>query len=149
MAETLMEYFGNTIAAYLSSQTTEHHNRVTLEGIKSLFLHHLLQLRCNSHRVTSVLETGEAAADDGVVQSSHEATLGSAVFPTASLFNHSCWPNIIFRFTSILLCAHEVSATIMLYANFSYCSAFLSPHSLKLFYYIILYSLGTFVSISD
>ncbi|CAI8043940.1 SET and MYND domain-containing protein 4 [Geodia barretti] len=102
MAETMMECFGDTIKAYLNSKGTDPHDHSTPEvtsgGLRSLFLHHLLQLRCNSHRVTAVLEAGEVAGRGESVKSSHEATLGSAVFPTASLFNHSCWPNIIFRF---------------------------------------------------
>jgi hypothetical protein len=102
MAETMMECFGDTIKAYLNSKETDPHDHSTPEvtsgSLRSLFLHHLLQLRCNSHRLTAVLEAGEVAGRGESVRSSHEATLGSAVYPTASLFNHSCWPNIIFRF---------------------------------------------------
>ena len=66
------------------------------EGLRSLFLHHLLQLRFNSHRVTATVLEEEGGGGE-VVQSTHEAHVGSAIFPTASLFNHSCYPNIIFR----------------------------------------------------
>ena len=121
MAETLMDCFGDTIKAYLHSQAAEHHDHSVLEdtsgGLRDLFLHHLLQLRCNSHRVTAVLETGGLAERGEMVQTSHKVTLGSAVFPTASLFNHSCWPNIIFRSTTMqtLTNLSHVSSNVRLY----------------------------------
>ena len=106
MADQLMECFGDTVMGYLPAAATnrDHSHRSTAElasesGIRNLFLHHLLQLRFNSHRVTATVTEPASAGgrEDEVVQSSHESHIGSAVFLTASLFNHSCWPNIIFR----------------------------------------------------
>ena len=98
MAGTMVDCFGDTIKSYLHAEATDYGSG-TLESVdgslRSLFLHHLLQLRCNSHSVTDVLEAGGGGGE--VVQPSLEVYLGSAVFPTASLFNHSCWPNIFFR----------------------------------------------------
>ena len=34
------------------------------------------------------------------VESVREVRVGSVVLPTASLLNHSCWPNAIFRYTN-------------------------------------------------
>ena len=120
MVDTMMEIFGDAISEYVLNSTEEEerdlktavtaHSSLTLDresiasGLRSLFLHHLLQLRCNSHSVTAVeverKEEGERGGERGreVVQSTREVQLGSAVFPTASLFNHSCWPNVIFRY---------------------------------------------------
>lgn len=102
----MMEYFGTVIKQYLCAYTEGQLSQgCTCDethidaGLRSLFLHHLLQLRVNSHSVT-VVETEEV---EEVVQSSQEVQVGSAIFPTASLFNHSCWPNVIFRFTVQLL----------------------------------------------
>ena len=117
MVDTMMEIFGDAVSEYVLNSTEEEerdlktaHSSLTLDreriasGLRSLFLHHLLQLRCNSHSVTAVeverKEEGERGGGRGgeVVQSTREVQLGSAVFPTASLFNHSCWPNVIFRY---------------------------------------------------
>ena len=115
MADTLMDCFGGVIREYLHAHNGSHldwnssiHDDASTDlGLRALFLHHLLQLRCNSHTVRAVEETeveggGEGGREGGreggeVVQSTHEIQVGSAIFPTASLFNHSCWPNIIFR----------------------------------------------------
>lgn len=69
--------------------------------LRKLFHHHLLQLRCNSHFV-SVLTSERAqrsteVASSQSVETTTEMRLGSAIYPTASLMNHSCAPNAIFR----------------------------------------------------
>ena len=93
MADTLMECFGDVIMEYLTFDLSLSPDK---ECLRKIFLHHLLQLRCNSHSVTAVVEEGEGEGRD-VVQSSCEIQVGSVVFSTASLFNHSCVPNIFFR----------------------------------------------------
>ena len=117
MVDTMMEYFGTVIKQYLHSCTE---NQLSLQcrydeghidaGLRSLFLHHLLQLRVNSHSVTAVeMETEEVEERGRVVQVSREVQVGSAIFPTASLFNHSCWPNIIFRYTLLHIPYYSIS----------------------------------------
>ena len=107
MADTLMDCYGEVIKKYLHAHSSSHLNQDSSSthdstglGLRAMFLHHLLQLRCNSHNVAAVEETEEDDSREGedVVQSTHEIQLGSAIYPTASLFNHSCWPNIIFRY---------------------------------------------------
>ena len=68
---------------------------LTLTQLRDLFLHHLLQLRCNTHTISAVQEEGASGSES--VQTMSEVQLGSAVYPTASLMNHSCHPNAIFR----------------------------------------------------
>lgn len=105
MVDTMMEYFGTIIKQYLHAYTESQlsllcrYDEAHIDaGLRGLFLHHLLQLRVNSHSVTAV-ETEEVEERGRVVQVSQEVQVGSVIFPTASLFNHSCWPNIIFRYT--------------------------------------------------
>ena len=76
-------------------------------NLQQLYHHHLLQLRCNSHFVSMVMSDGSqdsahvastAAATVGEgVETITERKLGSVIYPTASLINHSCTPNAIFR----------------------------------------------------
>ena len=68
---------------------------LTLTQLRDLFLRHLLQLRCNTHTISAVQEEGASGSES--VQTMSEVQLGSAVYPTASLVNHSCHPNAIFR----------------------------------------------------
>lgn len=77
-----------------------------IEGLRRLFHHHLLQLRCNSHFVSTVMSvrtqesvytSSSTANTHGAIETTTEARLGSAIYPTASLMNHSCAPNAIFR----------------------------------------------------
>ena len=74
--------------------------------LRQLFRHHLLQLRCNSHFVSAVMsdrvqESADSAsltaATRGAVETTSERKLGTVIYTTASLMNHSCAPNAIFR----------------------------------------------------
>lgn len=107
MADMMIECFGDVIRTYILDTNQQHkdtlpslnhpdRNQRLESDLRNLFLHHLLQLRCNSHSITTVMKDSEEG--DDVVQASHEVQIGSVIFPTASLFNHSCWPNIIFRY---------------------------------------------------
>ncbi|XP_061659341.1 SET and MYND domain-containing protein 4 isoform X3 [Syngnathoides biaculeatus] len=58
-------------------------------------LRHLLQLRCNAQAVVMLEEQGSS---DAVVLSSQERRVATAIFPTLSLFNHSCRPNTSLTF---------------------------------------------------
>ena len=80
----------------LEESSTSSRNLVQL---RELFLHHLLQLRCNTHSISVVrVEEKEAKPNGGgLVQTTSEVQLGSAIYPSASLMNHSCLPNALFR----------------------------------------------------
>ncbi|XP_054610317.1 SET and MYND domain-containing protein 4 [Dunckerocampus dactyliophorus] len=63
----------------------------------SVALRHLLQLRCNGQAVITLQEQGPS---DALVQSSQEARIATAIFPTLSLLNHSCRPNTSLVFST-------------------------------------------------
>ncbi|XP_061606711.1 SET and MYND domain-containing protein 4 [Phyllopteryx taeniolatus] len=58
-------------------------------------LRHLLQLRCNAQAVVMLEDQG---LSDALVLSSQERRVATAIFPTLSLFNHSCRPNTSLMF---------------------------------------------------
>lgn len=126
MASELTERFGDSILSYLRAlRTTElkfsqalHTSNtanpsgggggeiaeaLSLSRLKEVFFHHLLQIRCNTHIVSTLTNSSlpppMAATEEAerVVQTS-EATLGNVIYPTASLMNHSCYPNVLFRY---------------------------------------------------
>ena len=137
MADTLNECFGSSITQYLSEKeeasAPAHSCTLTMQQmilkLREFFFHHLLQLRCNSHTVSVVeVEVGggragpvsgaekiqkkderEEVEEGGRVESTMELKLGSALYPTASHFNHSCWPNVFFR------CESNVQLGVMLF----------------------------------
>ena len=84
----------------------ESHRTDLRTRLRQLFRHHLLQLRCNSHFVSAVMsdivqESADTAsltaATRGAVETTSERKLGSVIYTTTSLMNHSCAPNVIFR----------------------------------------------------
>ena len=102
MAQHLVQLFGGVILCYLqgaeqqSVSAVKSHAApcVDTERLEKLFMHHLLQLRCNSHSVPA-MEGGEHHS--GNIESSSQLQLGSVIFQSASLLNHSCYPNAFFR----------------------------------------------------
>ena len=87
------------------SDGREEGNVLEASSLQMLFLHHLLQLRCNSHSVSEVVECGEGGEFlgsagvtlDGPIKSMRPVSFGTVLLPTASLMNHSCSPNAFFR----------------------------------------------------
>ena len=66
-----------------------------------LLYHHSQQMACNVHAITSITSTGIKVAEVGVakenVVSRQQKRIASAVYPTASLLNHACDPDVIVR----------------------------------------------------
>ena len=67
-----------------------------LDPFSELIKYHMLQFRVNAYAVESVTTIKGAGGEQ--VQELVEHQLGRALYLTGSLFNHSCDPNIVFRF---------------------------------------------------
>lgn len=59
-----------------------------------LLLHHLQQMPCNIHAVTAIVSVNEQAG----VWSKEQRRVAAAIYPTASLMNHACDPDVIVRY---------------------------------------------------
>ena len=79
--DLLLRYYG------LDSQSSD--------SLIQLLQYHMLQLRFNTNTVS--VNTLSAISDGRNVRDVIQQKLGSAVFLTASLFNHSCDANVFFR----------------------------------------------------
>ena len=64
--------------------------------IGGLLLRHIQQLVCNAHAITEVKVT--ELGEQTLVQETSQVRVATAIYPTASLMNHSCDPTIISRF---------------------------------------------------
>ncbi|KAK3103783.1 hypothetical protein FSP39_021868 [Pinctada imbricata] len=64
--------------------------------IGSLLLRHIQQLVCNAHAITKLQL--QDTVDQSVVESQSQVRVATAIYPTASLMNHSCDPTIISSF---------------------------------------------------
>ncbi|XP_023931505.1 SET and MYND domain-containing protein 4 [Lingula anatina] len=69
--------------------------------IGGLLLRHVLQLICNAHAITE-LQTSSLSTES-LVDSLSQVRIATAIYPTASLMNHSCDPTIISSFQNDIL----------------------------------------------
>lgn len=60
----------------------------------SMLLRHTLQLICNGHAVTGLRCENSANYD---VQIEEQIRIATGIFPSVSMLNHSCDPNVITR----------------------------------------------------
>ncbi len=103
MVERMTRCFGKYILRYTFPGWVDSSNEDQVILLKRLFLRHLLQLRCNSHAISEIsceLEESDGSGSDkgrGGIETVREMMIGSVILPTASLMNHSCSPNAIFR----------------------------------------------------
>ncbi|XP_067655261.1 SET and MYND domain-containing protein 4-like [Haliotis asinina] len=74
--------------------------------IGSFLLRHILQLVCNAHAITE-LQVSQVA-DSDLVDSKSQVRVATAIYPTASLMNHSCDPTIISSFQRDVLVVRSV-----------------------------------------
>lgn len=105
--QSLLEHLGSRAEAGQVSPTCPKHkgeslgdpvvasSMVSMETVRELLLHHALQLRCNAHAVTAVV--GGDRDSESPVHCVEQTKLGSALYVSASLLNHSCDPNTIVR----------------------------------------------------
>ena len=68
--------------------------------IGGLLLRHICQLVCNAHAITEIERT--QTSQTSLVDTSSQVRMATAIYPTASLMNHSCDPTIISRYCSLL-----------------------------------------------
>ena len=69
--------------------------------IGGLLLRHIQQLVCNAHAITEVQVT--PAGEGTLVEETSQVRVATAIYPTASLMNHSCDPTIISRHVLFLV----------------------------------------------
>lgn len=99
-AKNLIRCFGMSILSYILPSFDAMEHQSDLLALEELFFRHLLQLRCNSHAVSQVLGEEECYLKQhggGLVETVREVRIGSVLLRTASLVNHSCLPNAMFR----------------------------------------------------
>ena len=64
-------------------------------AVGGVLLRHVQQLVCNAHAITAVHTTQVSA--QYAVETQSQVRVATAIYPTASLMNHSCDPTIICR----------------------------------------------------
>ncbi|CAN8022595.1 unnamed protein product [Ixodes persulcatus] len=64
--------------------------------VGGLLLRHIQQLVCNAHAITSL--ESKTSQEDDVVMTTEQVRIATAIYPSASLMNHSCDPNIFSSF---------------------------------------------------
>ena len=67
---------------------------VTKEVMGCLLLHHMQQMPCNIHAVTAVVSTSQQSG----VATKEQRRIAAGIYPTASLMNHACDPDVIVRY---------------------------------------------------
>lgn len=83
-------------------------NTLTEEIVGSLLLRHQQQIPCNVHAITAIVSTSSSdeendddnfngVANNGQVMTREQRRIATAIYPTGSLINHACDPDIIVR----------------------------------------------------
>ncbi|XP_027053857.1 uncharacterized protein LOC113681001 [Pocillopora damicornis] len=76
-----------------------------------LLFHHSQQMACNVHAITAIVSTNGDKPRQQVV-SREQKRIGSAIYPTASLLNHACDPDVIVSFVDghlVVRATHNIS----------------------------------------
>ena len=69
---------------------------ITKEMMGCLLLHHMQQMPCNIHAITAVVSVSEKSRTG--VASKEQRRIAAGIYPTASLMNHACDPDVIVRY---------------------------------------------------
>lgn len=79
---------------------------LTFLYVSGILLRHMLQLICNGHAITRL-----QLADDGCQKlvTEYQCRVATAIYPSASMMNHSCDPNIINRYLNYQIFSFNVS----------------------------------------
>ncbi|XP_060860952.1 SET and MYND domain-containing protein 4-like isoform X1 [Metopolophium dirhodum] len=81
---------------YLQKKTDffEKHPNLVLDSVGNELLHHMTRLVCNGNAIsTHMLSDYDSGSRTSIIDES-QPRIGTAIFPTSSLLNHSCDPNI-------------------------------------------------------
>lgn len=79
------------LSEFVPEKWTEDLNLVYISGI---LLRHMLQLICNGHAITRL---NISDSESGNIVTEYQCRIATAIYPSASMMNHSCDPNIINR----------------------------------------------------
>ncbi|ESO83273.1 hypothetical protein LOTGIDRAFT_169490 [Lottia gigantea] len=103
---------GKTEACQSSSNKTSFCGVLTNEmlDIGGLLLRHIEQLVCNAHAITEVQCTD--TINDSMILDTSQVRIATAIYPTASLMNHSCDPTIISSFHGDTLIVKSVKKVL-------------------------------------
>lgn len=88
----LMNLYLKHHTTYFSSTNKNH---FTFKVMGGRILHHIAQMICNGHAVTKVDFTSTSTKKSTV--SEENQRIATAIYPSASMMNHSCDPNITNR----------------------------------------------------
>ncbi|XP_015377732.1 PREDICTED: SET and MYND domain-containing protein 4-like, partial [Diuraphis noxia] len=81
---------------YLKKKTNffQKHPNLRLDSVGNELLHHMTRLVCNGNAIsTHMLSDYDSGSFTSIIDES-QPRIGTAIFPTSSLLNHSCDPNI-------------------------------------------------------
>lgn len=84
---------------YLQKKTNffEEHPKLTKNSVGNELLLHMMRLVCNGNAIsTHIMSDNSLKASNTLIDES-QPRIGTAIFPTSSLLNHSCDPNIFSR----------------------------------------------------
>lgn len=86
---------------YFKSELSSGRKEDIVVEVCALLLRHITQLVCNAHAITK-LDSDQRTADHPIddmnkVVSESQQRIATAIYPSASMMNHSCDPNIINR----------------------------------------------------
>jgi hypothetical protein len=80
----------------LSADELLRDKKSTVCFVGGLILRHIAQLVCNGHAITKLDRTFPQNENQEVL-TERQVRVASAIYPSASMMNHSCDPNIINR----------------------------------------------------
>ncbi|CAB3991288.1 SET and MYND domain-containing 4-like, partial [Paramuricea clavata] len=100
--------YGEQSQTESANETTNGSNvAITEEIMGCVLLHHMQQMPCNIHAVTAIVSVNEQAG----VSSKEQRRIAAAIYPTASLMNHACDPDVIVSFigrTLVVRATHNI-----------------------------------------
>ena len=100
-AVTSLDTRSTNLVAFLQgepTQTSQHRKCQDMTqafAVGGVLLRHIQQLVCNAHAITALHAT--QVSEQHLVETQSQVRVATAIYPTASLMNHSCDPTIISR----------------------------------------------------